>query len=127
MRSGPLGVSSTGDPDAETGQAPPDAGSADARRAMVVGLEAELDDVELGLERCRKSTIVARILAIGGAALLAFALLRTDGTALVTGIAAALGGIVLGGSTRTTRAQLFDRMAALDARRADLIDELVDT
>lgn len=93
-------------------------------RDAIVRLEAELDDLGFALERCRKSMLVARALMLGGAVLLAFAILRRDGTALVTGIAAALGGIVLGGSTRTTRVLLTARMVSLEEQRIALIDEL---
>ena len=92
---------------------------------LVGQLEAELDRLEEAVEQCRKSALLARALVAAGTGLLAFAVLRPDGTALVLGVAGTLGGLVLAGSTRTTRAQLLSRRAGVEAARAELIDRLL--
>ena len=92
---------------------------------LVGQYEAELDRLEQSIERCRKTALVARAIAVGGACLLVSIVLRPDGPALVLGVAGVLGGLVLAGSTRTTRQQLLTRMAAVESARADLIDRIV--
>jgi hypothetical protein len=105
-------------------QLPPDGASI---RDEIARLEAETEARAVSLERCRKISIAAR-LAIGvGAAWLALVLLRVIPFApvhIVGAIAAMLGGTVLFGSNSSTRKQTEAALAAAEARRSELIDQI---
>jgi predicted benzoate:H+ symporter BenE len=88
-------------------------------------LEAEIDALSDAAERCRKSIIVAKVAVIVGIVLFAISLLglvRSDGTILVIGIAVAIAGIGLFGSSRGSMDQLMDKIRVREARRAEMID-----
>lgn len=93
-------------------------------RSEIARLEGELDGLEAAVERCRKTALAARFVAGAGGLLLLLAMWRLDGTLFVASVAAVLGGIVLAGSTRATRAHLLVRIARLEAERAGIIDRL---
>lgn len=96
----------------------------DDRQDRIAKIEAQADDLELAVENCRKMILLGRALLPAGLALLAVAAWRGEGAMFVAGVAAGLGGLVLAGSTRATRAELRDRLTALDEERAALIDSL---
>jgi hypothetical protein len=88
-------------------------------------LEAEIDALSDAAERCRKSIIVAKVAVIVGIVLFAISLLglvRSDGTILVIGIAVAIAGIGLFGSSRGSMDQSVEKIRVREARRAEMID-----
>jgi hypothetical protein len=90
-------------------------------------LETRIEALAARLENCRKFVIAAHAAMAFGALVLAALILgviRFDALAMVTGIAALLGGIVLSGSNKTTAAQTAAELAAAEARRAQLIGEI---
>jgi hypothetical protein len=90
---------------------------------LEVRIEAALD----GAEKCRKTVTAAKAAALFGSLLLLaglFGLFRLGLEAILIGIGAALGGIVLSGSSERTRQDLLARAAEDEARRATLIASL---
>lgn len=87
-------------------------------------LEAQIDRLADRMESCRKFILAARI-AVGGGAILLVALLfgalRFDPTAMLAGLAAMLGGIVVWGSNRSTADEAAKELAKSEADRAALI------
>ena len=93
-------------------------------RQEISRLEYQIEALSVTIENCRKFTLAAQAATALGIALLVtlvFGLIRFDPLALVGGIAALLGGIVLSGSNRTTGDNARAERAALEARRAELI------
>ena len=71
--------------------------------------------------------IVAKFVIAAGAMLLPLVLLgvlRFGPVALLASITAVIGGIVLYGSTKSTRDGLLSKVRSLEARRAEMIDGL---
>jgi hypothetical protein len=98
----------------------------DLHRA-IVNLEARIDAMAEAAERCRKTTAAGKIAAVLGAACFVLAvsgLLRLGLEAVLIAIGAALGGIVLSGSSKRTREELLARIAADEGERAALIAQL---
>jgi hypothetical protein len=88
-------------------------------------LEAEIAALADAAERCRKIMLAAKAATLAGSVLLAITLsglVRFGPVALVIAITAALGGIALYGSHRSTRDQIAAQIRAHEARRAELID-----
>lgn len=93
-------------------------------RREIARLEDRIEALSATIENCRKFTLAARGAMLLGAALLGsliFGLIYFDPLALVGGIAALLGGIVLSGSNRTTAENAKADLAEAEARRATLI------
>jgi O-antigen ligase len=96
-------------------------------RDQIAELEADIEDLSQAAERCRKIGIAAQVLMAGGAFLLMLAVLglwRLGPAALVTSLAAILGGIALYGSNKRTRDDTMAAIRAKEADRAALIDAL---
>lgn len=94
---------------------------------QIADLEDEIENLSEAAERCRKTLLVAKATAaVGGIVVLIvlMGLLRLHSMALIFGIAAALGGVALYGSNRSTLDELTDRIREREARRAGLIDAL---
>jgi len=94
---------------------------------QIAELEARIEDLFGAAERCRKILVIAWAAIGGGGALLSLLMLglvRGDATAWIAGLAAVLAGIVLLGANHSTLVQITDRIKALEARRAQLIDGL---
>ncbi len=90
----------------------------------IARLEAEIETLREQAERGRKVELGAKALVAFGFCSLAailFGILRTDGVGLLMAIAAALAGIVLYGSNRSTLADIASRIDALEARRLETI------
>jgi hypothetical protein len=93
-------------------------------REEIVELEARSEKLAGVIESCRKIVLVARAAIVIGAFLLvalALGVLRFDPLALLTGLTAILGGIVLFGSNSSTRDRATAELQAIEARRAELI------
>jgi hypothetical protein len=93
-------------------------------RQEIARLEDDIEALSSTIENCRKFTMAAQAAMGFGALLLValvFGLIRFDPLALIGGIAALLGGIVLSGSNRTTGDNAKGERDALEARRAALI------
>ena len=85
------------------------------------------DQLAEALERCRKFALAAQIAIVLGALLTAATLLGVltfTPMALVGGVAALLGGIVLYGSNASTSEELTKSLRAAETRRAALIGRL---
>ena len=93
-------------------------------RKEILRLEAEIDELTGVIERSRKVSLIAKIALVAGAiGLLASTVgaISFDPVALISAIAAAIGGIVLFGSNTSTSKQAAARIKAAEARRAELI------
>jgi hypothetical protein len=93
----------------------------------IAELEAEIADLAASAEQCRKTMIVAKIGMVAGGTIVLFVVigvLRFGSVALLSSITAAIGGIVLYGSTKSTRDRMLARIRLLEQRRAEMIDDL---
>ena len=93
----------------------------------IADLEARIEAALDAAERCRKTVTAAKAAVLLGTLLLLAGLsgfLRLGLEAILIGIGAALGGIVLSGSSERTRQDLLARAAMDEARRATLIASL---
>ena len=91
---------------------------------LVADLEAEIDGLRDGAERCRKIDIVAKAVMGIGVGLLVIGFLWFSASALVIGIAAVLGSVALVGSNRGTLGETITGITLAEARRAEVIDSL---
>ena len=93
-------------------------------REEILRLEAEIDELAGVIERSRKVGLIAKIALVAGAiGLLASTVgaISFDPVALISAIAAVIGGIVVFGSNTSTSKQAAARIKAAEARRAKLI------
>jgi hypothetical protein len=96
-------------------------------REEITELEARIEELADALERCRKFALAAKIAIIFGALLTTatlFGVLTFTPMALIGGVAALLGGIVLYGSNASTSDELAKSLRDAEARRAALIGRL---
>jgi len=92
---------------------------------LVADLEAEIDDLRVSAERCRKIDMAAKAaLGVGLASLLLVSFFWFSASALVIGIAAVLGSVALVGSNRGTLGEIITGIRLAEARRAEVIDGL---
>jgi len=93
----------------------------------IVRLEARLDELADKLESCRKFILAGRVAVAAGCVVL-FALLfdaiAFDPALMASAVAAALGGIVVAGSNRSTAQEAKNEIAAAEASRAALIGQM---
>ena len=99
----------------------------DDDRALIDALEREGERASEKIEDCRKIMIVARAAMILGA--VAFfgdlvGLLRLPPAGALLAIAGVIAGIVVYGSHHSTRQEATERLRAIEAERAELIDRL---
>ena len=90
-------------------------------------LESRIEDLTARLENCRKFILASRIAIVAGGGVLAallFGAIRFDPTWMAAGAAALLGGIVGYGSNSSTANETSTEIAAVEAERAKLIDEI---
>jgi hypothetical protein len=90
-------------------------------------LAARLEELFEAAEGCRKIIVAARAAVAAGGMLLmfiVFGLLRREPIALVAGLTAVLGGVVLLGSNESTLNEILASIRAHEARRAQLINAL---
>ena len=96
-------------------------------REEIAELELEIEELAEALERCRKLALAAKIAIVLGALLTAATLLGVlafEPMAMLAGVAALLGGIVLYGSNASTSENLTKTLRESEARRAALIGRL---
>ena len=89
-------------------------------------LEAQIETLAGVIERCRKVMLISKVAMAAGAALILAILVgatRFEPTALLLGITAVVGGIVLFGSNSSTSEQAATALKAAEAQRAELIDK----
>jgi hypothetical protein len=102
----------------------------DQRREQIEELEARIEQLAEGVERCRKISIASRVAIAFGAMLLAAMALRAiqfGPVPLLAALSAILGGIVGLGSNRSTRIEAAAALQAAEAERAALIDRIAFT
>jgi hypothetical protein len=90
-------------------------------------IEAELEELAVVSERCRKIILVSKAAIAGGAALLLVMMLGLFGSnpvAAIGSIALVLGGIVSLGSNVSTLRQTMAAMSAAELLRSDLISRM---
>ena len=90
-------------------------------------LEARIEALTASLERCRKISLLAKIVVAAGAAWFALLLLwivSFSAGAFVAALSAVLGGFVLLGSNATTWEQTAVALHAAEAERAQLIGSI---
>jgi predicted RNA binding protein with dsRBD fold (UPF0201 family) len=95
---------------------------------QIADLENEIQRLSEGAARSRKIEVIAKATMVGGAlSLLAFMAgwVGTDPLWFVCGVAAALGGLVLFGSNRSTLDEINAAIRDHESLRRTLIDALV--
>lgn len=93
-------------------------------RGRIAAIEDELDDLAAAAENCRKFVLVGRVGALAGLVALLLAAWRGEVFLFIAGVAAGLGGLVLAGSTGSTRAEILKQMSEREDERAALIASL---
>jgi hypothetical protein len=99
----------------------------DDPREQISELEVQIEELAAALERCRKTALASKAAMAFGGILLAATILGVvtfDPMAMVAGLAALLGGVVVFGSNRSTADQLSMSMRNAEALRASLIGRL---
>jgi len=90
-------------------------------------IEARIEELSEAIERCRKLSVVARIVIGAGAAwivLTLVGLIPFYPSTMVAALAATLGGIVLLGSNATTWTQTEEALHKSEAQRAQMIGQI---
>ena len=96
-------------------------------RDQIARLEADIEQLAEGLERCRKAILLSKVaIAGGGICMLAyfFGPIRFDPTILIGAIAAIVGGVVVFGSNSSTSKQTMAAMKDAEACKAELIGKI---
>ena len=96
----------------------------DDLRDEIARLEERIENLSGERERCRKISLVARLLTSAGAVWILLVLLTIVpfvSSTFVAAVAAALGGAVLMGSNKTTWEQTDAALQTAEAQRAELI------
>jgi hypothetical protein len=94
-------------------------------RDQIARIEAEIEQLGEGLDRCRKAMLFAKLaIAAGGILILAYFLGATwfEPATMIGALAAILGGVVILGSNSSTSKQITVALKAAEIRRAELID-----
>jgi hypothetical protein len=103
-----------------------DGGQSDPQNQIVL-LEERMEELAAKVESCRKFILASRIAVLGGAVVLAgmlFGVMMFDPAVLAGGVAALLGGIVVGGSNGSTAKEAAKELAAAEAARSVLIETM---
>jgi hypothetical protein len=106
---------------------PVDIGMDDEPREQISELEAQIEELAGALERCRKTALASKAaMAFGGILVAAttVGVVTFDPMAMVAGLAALLGGVVVFGSNASTANQLSESVRSAEALRAALIGRL---
>jgi hypothetical protein len=99
----------------------------DDPRDEIGRLEERIEELAAKIENCRKFIYASRVaVGLGGFLLMVwvFGVVPFGPEVLTTAIVAALGGIVLMGSSRSTGNEAAEQLAAVEARRAALIGQI---
>jgi hypothetical protein len=94
-------------------------------RDQIAHLEADIEQLAEGLDRCRKAMLLSKLaITAGGILILAYFLgaIAFDPAILIGALAAIIGGVVVFGSNLTTSKQTVAAMKAAETQRAKLID-----
>src|SRR4249919_222954 len=97
----------------------------DDPRDQISRIENDIEEYAVTLEGCRKAMLLAKVAIAAGIISLAAYLLGAiwlNSVAVIGAMAAVIGGVVVFGSNLTTSRQATSAMAALERRRAELID-----
>ena len=92
---------------------------------QIARIEADIEQLGEGLDRCRKAMLFAKLaIAAGGILILAYFLGTTwfEPATMIGALAAILGGVVILGSNSSTSKQITAALKAAEIRRAELID-----
>jgi hypothetical protein len=90
-------------------------------------LEERIDDLAESLARSQRILQISQVAIAGGAVWILATIVGAIGfnsAAVISAIAAMIGGVVLFGSTTTTLKQTSARMKAAEVQRAELIDRM---
>jgi type III secretory pathway component EscV len=93
----------------------------DAHR-QITELEAEIDQLQEDIARCRKISLVAKTVFIGGCATVLFGFLADSPLAVVVAIGTVLGALALMGSNNRTQDEIVAALNEHEARRSATID-----
>ena len=96
-------------------------------RDQIARIEADIEQLAEGLDRCRKAMLLSKVaIVVGGVLLLAYFLgaISFDPTILIGAIAAIVGGVVIFGSNSSTAKQTMAAMKDAESQRAKLIDRI---
>jgi hypothetical protein len=97
----------------------------DELREQISRIETDIEDHAITLEGCRKAMLLSKVAIAAGIVFLSAYLLGAiwlNAVAVIGAMAAVIGGVVVFGSNLTTSNQATSAMAALERRRAELID-----
>jgi hypothetical protein len=92
---------------------------------QIANLEADIEQLAEGLDRCRKAMMLSKVaIAGGGIWILVYFLeaIGSDPAILIGALAAIIGGVVVHGSNLSTSKQITAAMKAAETQRAKLID-----
>ena len=92
---------------------------------QIARLEADIEQLADGLERCRKAMLFAKIAMVAGGIWILIYFLGAIGSnpaILIGALAAIIGGVVVFGSNSSTSKQTTAAMKAAETQRAELID-----
>ncbi|HEY0569814.1 MAG TPA: hypothetical protein VGD13_17045 [Xanthobacteraceae bacterium] len=92
---------------------------------QVSRLEDKIDELAAAIEKCRRYDVAAKIMLAGGAAIvvsLVLGLIRPEPLAIVSALAALVGGTVLFGSNASTWTATAAELKTAETRMTDLID-----
>jgi hypothetical protein len=92
---------------------------------QIARLEADIEQLAEGLDRCRKAMLLSKVAAAaGGILILAYFLgaIGFDPAILIGALAAIIGGIVVFGSNSSTSKQTMAAMKDAESQRAKMID-----
>jgi hypothetical protein len=96
-------------------------------RDQIERLEITIEALAGRAETCRKIIVFAKATIVVGALVLAAIVvgaLKFSPVAMICGIAAVIGGIVVRGSNRSTMEETLRKMRAAEAERAELIGQV---
>jgi hypothetical protein len=102
-------------------------GSDQSLRASVADLELRIEELAAAIDQSRKLTRLGNVSTMLGLALLAALILTLLGfspVAMVAGIAFAIGGLVLSGSSKRSTEELMNSLRQAEMQRHAAIDEL---
>ena len=94
-------------------------------RDQIARIEADIEHLADGLDRCRKAMLLSKIAMVaGGIFILAYFLgaISFDPTIMIGALAAIIGGVVVFGSNLSTSKQIDTAIKAAETQRAKLID-----
>jgi hypothetical protein len=95
--------------------------------ADIARIEERIETLHEAIARCRKIALAAKVAIVAGAAWLTLTIIGLVPflpTLLFGSLAALIGGVVLAGSNSTTWKQTEAALAASEAMRRDLIEQL---